>query len=182
MKKKNLVIISIAAVVVITASVLLLTGVIPMKSGNEELEKGKALCYVKYLDTYMLIDKNNVVTGSATECPENLPEISGVSFDHIIVGKKFEPKDEEAYKYALKLVDCLKKNSLNVSEVYVADDLKASVYVGNVKILMGSDVNTEEKINDLRDFYDDLVQLNGTLDMQELSKNNIGYSFRQNKE
>lgn len=182
MKKKILVIICIAAVALITVSILLLTGVIPLKSGNEELEKGKALCYVKYLDTYMLIDRNNVVTGSLTECPENLPEISGVSFDHIIVGRKFEPKDEEPYKYALKLVDCLKKNSLSVSEVYVADDMKATVYVGNVKILMGTDGHTEEKINDLRDFYDDLIQLDGTLDMQELSKNNIGYSFRQNKE
>ncbi|MCQ2529852.1 MAG: hypothetical protein MJ086_01160 [Lachnospiraceae bacterium] len=181
MKKKILIIVSAAAVCVIAFCILVLTGVIQFKSGNEELVKGKALCYVKYMDTYMLLDKNNVVTGSTTECPENLPEISGVSFDSIIVGKKFEPKDEAPYKYALKLVDCFKKNSLGVSEVYVADDMKATVYVAKVKILMGVDENTEEKINDLRDFYDDLIQLEGTLDMQELSKNNIGYSFRQNK-
>ncbi len=181
MKKKIILIVSAAAICVIAFCILVLTGVIQFKSGNKELSKGKPLCYVEYMDTFMLIDKNNVVTGSSTERPEDLPEISGVSFNSIIVGKYFEPKDEASYKYALKLVDCLKKNSLGATEVYVAADMKATIYVGKVKILMGLDENTEEKINDLRDFYDDLIQLDGTLDMQELSKNNIGYSFRQNK-
>jgi len=52
--------------------------------------------------------------------------------------------------------------------------------VGNIKILMGQDVSTEEKLHDLRDFYDDVKGLSGVLDMQELSKNNLGYSFKTN--
>lgn len=181
MKKKIIIIVSIVALCIIAFSILMLTGVLRFKSDKDIASKGSPLCYVEYMDTYMLIDKNKIVTGSVTERPENLPKISGVSFNNIIVGKKFEPKDEASFKYALKLVDCLKKNSLWATEVYVSEDLRATIYAEKVKILMGTDENTEEKINDLRDFYDDLIQLDGTLDMQELSKNNIGYSFRQNK-
>ena len=80
----------------------------------------------------------------------------------------------------MKLVDCIHKSSLEIAEVYVSADQTATMYVGDIKILMGVDESTEEKMHDLRDFFDDVKGLNGVLDMQELSKNNLGYSFKTN--
>ena len=179
MKKKLLIIIPVIAVLVIAAGVLVLTGVIRLPHKQEEAPT-KPVAYLEYMNSYMLIDKDMKVTGSEQEVPEGLPKVTGLSFDQIIVGSKLEVTNKEAAKYAMKLVDCIHKNSMDIAEVYVSLDLSATMYVGNIKILMGQDVSTEEKMHDLRDFYEDVKVLNGVLDMQELSKNNLGYSFKTN--
>ena len=120
------------------------------------------------------------MTGSSEEVPDGLPKVTGLSFEQIVVGSHLDVTNKEAAKYAMKLVDCIHKNDLEIAEVYVSPDLTATLYVGNVKILMGTDVETEEKLHDLRDFFDDVKNENGVLDMQELSKNNLGYSFKTN--
>ena len=179
MKKKLLIIIPVIAVLVITAGVLMLTGVIRLPH-KQEAAPTKPVAYLEYMNSYMLIDKDMKVTGSEQEVPEGLPKVTGLNFDQIIVGSTLEVTNKEAAKYAMKLVDCIHKNSMDIAEVYVSLDLSATMYVGNIKILMGQDVSTEEKMHDLRDFYEDVKVLNGVLDMQELSKNNLGYSFKTN--
>ena len=158
---------------------LVLTGVIRLPH-KQEAAPTKPVAYLEYMNSYMLIDKDMKVTGSEQEVPEGLPKVTGLNFDQIIVGRTLEVTNKEAAKYAMKLVDCIHNNSMDIAEVYVSLDLSATMYVGNIKILMGQDVSTEEKMHDLRDFYEDVKVLNGVLDMQELSKNNLGYSFKTN--
>ena len=179
MKKKLVIIIPAIAVLVIAACVLVLTGVIRLPH-KQEAAPTKPVAYLEYMNSYMLIDKDMKVTGSEQEVPEGLPKVTGLNFDQIIVGRTLEVTNKEAAKYAMKLVDCIQKNNMDIAEVYVSLDLSATMYVGNIKILMGQDVSTEEKMHDLRDFYEDVKVLNGVLDMQELSKNNLGYSFKTN--
>ena len=112
--------------------------------------------------------------------PTDIPKVTGLSFDQIVIGSHLDVNNKETAKYAMKLVDCIHKSSLEIAEVYVSADQTATMYVGDIKILMGVDESTEEKIHDLRDFFDDVKGLNGVLDMQELSKNNLGYSFKTN--
>jgi cell division protein FtsQ len=179
MKKKILIIIPVLAVLVIAACVLVLTGVIRLPQKKEEAPM-QAVAYIEYMNSFMLIDKNLNVMNSLQEPPAALPKVTGLDFEQIIVGEKLEPINKEAAKYAMKLVDCIHKNSLDIAEVYVSLDLNATMYVGNIRILMGQDEATEEKMHDLRDFYDDVKGLSGVLDMQELSKDNLGYTFKTN--
>ena len=136
--------------------------------------------YVEYMDTCMLIDKAGNVIGSTQEPPTDIPKINGISFSTIIIGEPLVASNEDAYAYAKKIVDSLNKNALFMNEVYVSSDLEATMYINSVRILLGSDNKTEDKIHDLRDFYEDVKDLSGTLDMQELSHNNSGYSLKPN--
>ena len=45
--------------------------------------------------------------------------------------------------------------------MYISSDLQATMYINKVKILLGVDDKTDEKIRDLRDFYEDLKDLLG---------------------
>ena len=164
----------------ITACVLFFAGVIPFPDRQEETVPEKAEMYMEYMDAYMLIDETGYVIGSVSEQPEDIPKINGISFTNIVVGKKLEPVEENAYQYAKKIVDSLRKNGIPVNEVYISSDLEATMYVNSVKILLGPDHKTEDKIKEMRNFYDDFKDLSGTLDMQELSNNNNGYSLRPN--
>lgn len=184
MKKSTVIIISVVAVCVIAACVLFLTGVLkfPFLSEKQETEQQSAESYVRYMDSFMLISSNDDVIGSVAEQPADIPEINGISFSQIIVGQPLVPGDEKAYQYAKKIVESLKQNELSVQQIYVSADLEATLYVNQVRILLGTDNKTEEKLKELREFFDEVKDLNGTLDMQELSYNNLGYSFKKNPE
>ncbi|MBR3243443.1 MAG: cell division protein FtsQ/DivIB [Parasporobacterium sp.] len=177
-KKVIIIIISVAAVCIIAACVLYLRGVIRLPWGQSETPEPKAEMYLEYMDEFMLIDSNGVVIGSTSEPPEGIPKINGIDFPTIIVGEKLAPENEEAYAYAKRIVNALKKNSLFMREIYISSDLEASLYINDVCIFLGADNKTEEKLNELRDFIDDFKDLSGTLDMQELSVNNLGYTFK----
>ena len=181
MKKGIIIIISVVALCVIAGGVLILTGVIriPLKQAKKETQK-PVLC-VEYMGAYMLVDENGTVIGSATEKPEDIPEISGISFSKIVVGETLVAAEEASYAYARTIVESLKRNDLFASKIYVSSDQKATVYIDSIRVLLGTDKQTEEKLKELRDFYDDLKGLSGTLDMQELSHNNLGYSLKPDK-
>ncbi len=182
MKKRTIIIISAAAVCVIALCALFLTGVLkfpfPLKQ-KEETPK-EAAFYVEYMNAYMLVDAEGYVIGSAAEQPTDIPEVRGLSFSSIVVGEQLEVQEKAAYEYAWKIVDSLKRNALPIREVYISSDLQATMYVNSVKILLGADNKTDEKLREMRDFFDDFKDLSGTLDMQEVSTNNLGYSFKQN--
>lgn len=180
MKRKLIIIIVAAAVCVIAFCVLFLTGVIKFDKAEVKQDKSQAVAYVHYLDAHMLVGRDYQVYGSEVEAPSQLPEIAGVFFDNVVVGKKLALSNEPLAAYAMRIVESLRKNSISVDQVFVSESLDATLFVGNVKILLGKEANTEEKIHDLRDFFDEVKDLSGTLNMQELSKNNLGYSFKTN--
>lgn len=181
MKKPVIFIIAIAIVAVVTCGALYFTGMLKLPFLEKKPEEKQPVAYVEYIDLYMLIDDEGTVTGSVSEPPEDLIKISGLQYSDIIVGERIAPKNDGAVVYALKIVENLKKNNIPAWEVYIAEDKTAVIFAGNIRILMGHDEKTEEKLRELRDFYDEVIVLSGTLDMQELSHNNIGYSFRQDQ-
>lgn len=181
MRKGIIIIISAVALCVIAGGVLILTGVIHIPFKTAEKEPQKPVLCVEYMGSYMLVDSNGTVTGSTPEKPEDIPEISGISFSQIVVGETLVASEEASYAYAWEIVDSLKRNDLPASKIYVSSDQQATVYTGKIRVLLGADKQTEDKLKELRDFYDDLKDLSGTLDMQELSHNNLGYSLKPDK-
>lgn len=182
MKRKGIIVVVSIALVLIVFCILFLTGVIKINLKSNKDNKpniSHAVCYVKYMNSFMLITAEGDVVASVDTVPEGLPEIAGISYKSIVVGEKIEPNEQKEYKYALKITENFKKNSMKADQVYISSDKSASVHVDDVKILFGKDEDTEEKIRDLRDFYDSLHDLKGTLDMTELSENNAGYTFKK---
>lgn len=180
MKRKLIIVVVAVAVCVIAFCVLFLTGVIKFDKAEVKTDKSQAVAYIHYLDAHMLVEKDYQVCGSEVEAPSQLPEIAGVFFENVVVGKKLSFINEQSAAYAMRVVENLRKNSISVDQVFISETQDATLLVGNVKILLGKESKTEEKIHDLRDFFDEVKELSGTLDMQELSQNNLGYSFKTN--
>ena len=183
MRRKGIIAIISILIVLIVACILFLTGVIKIDIKSDKKDtysKNQAIGYIKYMNACMLVSSDNLVLASQETSPQGITEIQGLEFKSLVVGQKLEPKDQKAYKYAIKIIENFKKNSMDADSVYISSDKTASVYVDKVKILFGKDIDTEEKVRDLREFYDKLKDLDGTLNMTEVSENNAGYTFKKN--
>lgn len=208
--KKAVTVISIICVVIIAAVVLVLTGVIDVKeiygkiSGNktaqaeslsasdesaaaetDETEKNAvqtaAAAWISYMDTCVLVDKNGVITGTTETAPENIMKLSGVDITRMVIGDPVEVSDPEAFEYGMLVANKLAAVGISdKGEVYISSDGSANLYIKNVKILLGKNENLLEKLEALRKFYNKVIDLDGTLDMQELDRNNMGYTFKVN--
>ena len=56
-----------------------------------------------------------------------------------------------------------------------------TLYIANVKVELGKNEYTAEKIAELSNFYDKLVSLSGTLFMQDFDLNNKTFTFKSNQ-
>ena len=87
MKKGALAAVISAAVLVIAICVLIITGVIKINIGGSSGDDKPAAAYIEFMESFMIINEDGLVTGSSLQRPESIPKISGLSYDSIIVGK-----------------------------------------------------------------------------------------------
>ena len=183
--KKKVTIISIICVFIIAGAVLVLTGVIDIGGNKEESVQtdSKAVCWLEYMGNAVLLDKDAQVISTSSQEPENLMKISGIDVTRLVLGEKLEVSDEESLEYGMTIAVKLAGVGIpDVGEVFIASDRTATVYLRSIKILLGDSDGLTEKLEALRKFYDKVIDLDGTLDMQEVDKNNMGYTFQKNEQ
>lgn len=201
--KKTVTIISILCVVIITAGALVLTGVIDVKGLLGKLGKNKqtlpettaaadespettaalsdAVVWISYMDTCVILDKNGIITGTSENEPHDLMELSGINIKKMVIGEPVEVEDPESFEFGLLVTNKLAAVGIpDKGEVFISADKSAVVYLKNIKILLGKNEDIVEKLEALRKFYNKVIDLDGVLDMQELDRNNMGYTFRVN--
>lgn len=185
MKKIIITIIScVAAAAVIVCCSLYFSGVISFSATEDGGVSTTPTAYVEYMDMYLILNEDGVIIKSTMSVPEDdIPQITGLTMGNIITGETLEVSSTSAFDYALRVARQLKSNYiLGVDEIYVSEDEEITIYAKEIKILLGSDEDTGTKIGDLKDFYYTVVELEGTLDMQEVSASNIGYTFKVSSE
>ena len=186
--KKPVVIISIICVLIIAGGILVLTGVIDLKGlfggkskEAESAEVKEAEVWISYMDSCVLLDKYGTVIGTTMEAPEDVMQLTGVYITRMIKGDPVEVDDKEAFDYGLLVTNKLAAVGIpDKGEVFISEDHSAIVYLKNIKILLGKEDDLLEKLEALRKFYKYVIEYDGTLDMQELDRNKMGYTFKVN--
>lgn len=136
--------------------------------------------YTYYAGTYLSLDEDWTVCANTSQKPAEIPEITGVGFERMVYGKTAEPENDFELDYAIRVALNLKKHDIHASRIDYHDRM-ITVNVDNLKIELGKDDKTEDKINDLNDFIDMVSGLHGTLYMQNGDANDYGYTFREDE-
>ena len=182
MKKMIITITSIlAGAALVIFGMLVFAGKISFSMADETaVTDCTAAAYIEYMDMYLIVNNDGIMIQSSLSEPESdIPEITGLVLGNVVTGKTLETSDQEAFEYALNVVAELNKNCISeINEVYISSDGEITIYAKEIKILLGEDEDTSEKINDLKDFYYTVVEMEGTLDMQEVSESSTGYTFK----
>ena len=127
----------------------------------------KALAgYVKYLDTYMYFDKDGYVVESSGIRTQGIPQITGLSFNHVVLGEQLPVEDPQVFSRIMDLTKLLNKYSLAADKIYLHSSGDITIYFGQIKVSMGSDnSHIEDKLQLLPDFLEKLQGKSGTLQM-----------------
>ena len=139
------------------------------------------VAYIKNANQYLYVNKDGYVLEVIESKPTDMPEIKGFEFTQIAVGQPLTCENQATLEYAMKVIKDLRMYSLKMDSVAASEDTQLIMYNGRVKILLGENNRTDEKISDLSNFFDQIEGMDGTLDMKEISDNNLGYTFKKNK-
>lgn len=144
----------------------------------------KALAgYVKYLDHYIYFDKDGYVVESSSVLTDGIPQVAGITFNSIEIGKKLGTGDAELFSRTLDLTKMMDKYGLKVDKIFFHDQGEVTLYFGKVRVSLGSDrTHIEDKVMNLPVFMETLEGKSGVLDMREYDETNGIYIFKSDSE
>lgn len=140
----------------------------------------KALAgYVMYLGRCVYFDKDGIVVETSEEQTAGIPQVTGLSFDHVILHEPLPVDKPELFEEILNITQQLSKYSLTADRIYFDSAYQVTLYFGEAKVALGENEDIDEKIQKLQYILPDLVGKSGTLDMREYSEDAKTYSFEQ---
>ena len=180
MKKRAVIIVLCIIVLAVAAFIYGTAGKGPAPASASEEMKNQAsegVVYVFYANTYLSLDKDGVVCANNSSRPGAIPEIGGITFDSLSYGKKADAAEQTGLEYLIRVACGLQKHGISAERIEYNNRM-ATIYIGNLKIELGKDDKTEEKLTDLSDLIENIRGDSGTLYMQNGNANNYGYTFR----
>ena len=129
-------------------------------------EKGLVGC-VQYMDGYMYFDSSGTIVESSQERKEDVPLITGLTFDSMAVNDTLAIEDEEVYEGMMNLVQLLKKFELTVDRIDLAADNTTTLYFEDVRVMLGKSEYMAEKISEFKDLVPNLSGLKGVLHLED---------------
>ena len=139
----------------------------------------KIIGYVQYKGVNMYFDKDGTIVESSTEEIENIPRITGLKFDYIVLDETLPVGDEKIFHLILDLTQALAKYEVGVDRIYISENQEVTLYMEQVVVELGKNTDMVEKIQSLADMMPNLSGLSGTLNMKEYDENGNGYTFKK---
>lgn len=140
----------------------------------------KALAgYVRYLGRCVYFDKDGIVVETSEEETAGIPQVTGLTFDHVVLHDRLPVDKPELFDEILNITQQLAKYNLSADRIYFDSTYEVTLYFGEARINLGENKDIDEKIMKLQYILPDLLGKSGTLDMREYSEDTKTYSFEQ---
>lgn len=138
----------------------------------------KALAgYVEYLERYMYFDKDGIVVESSKERTPGIPQVTGLSFDHVLLHEPLPVEDKSIFRSILSITQLVNKYNLSVDRIYFGSDDSLTLYFGEVRVSLGAREYLDEKVMMLQDILPKLEGQRGTLRMENYTEDNRNIPF-----
>ena len=140
----------------------------------------KALAgYIKYLDAFMYFDKDGYVVESSSVKTLGVPQITGLEFNHVVLGEKLPVANDEVFNEILNLTMLINKYELVTDKIYFHSSGDVTLYFQDVKVAMGNEPDKlEDKIMLLPNFLAQLEGKSGTLQMENYDEDKGKFTFK----
>lgn len=133
--------------------------------------------YIAYLGRYIYFDKEGMVVESSTVKTAGIPQITGLDFEHVIVGEPLPVENKDIFYDILSVTQTLSKYQLTAERIYFNAKEEMTIHFGNIKVAFGTSSDLDEKIILLQNLLPKLEGKKGTLDIQNYGNNVKIYTF-----
>ena len=127
--------------------------------------------YVDFLGKFMYFDREGIVVESSDEVIEGIPHVTGLKFDYCIVGKPLPVPDPEIFSEILSLTQLLTKDGIETDDIYFGSDGSITLYMGNVRVMLGDMSLIDEKMMRLKSIAPSLEGKKGVLHLENFKDN-----------
>ena len=135
--------------------------------------------YVKHLGAYLYFDKDGYVVECSSVKTAGVPQITGLVFDHVMVGEQLPVEDPKVFENILNVTKLLEKYDLDAEKIYFRGSDQITVYFGDIKVSLGNDSATlEDKLMLLPQLLPSLEGKKGTLQMENYNESGGRYMFQ----
>ena len=142
--------------------------------------------YVRYMSSNMYFDREGIVVESSSQMIEDVPEITGLSFGHIVLNRELPIADNALFNEIMNITQQLNYYGIGASRIDFDSlgNVTVSVKGGDIEVKMGSTADIDSKISVLNDMLPKLEGLKGTLHIENYSDADEGgiYTFEKRKE
>lgn len=122
--------------------------------------------YVRYLGKNVYFDKDGIVVESSDELLDDVPRISGLTFDRLAMHQTLNVDDPAVFDTILSITQLLKKYDLNPDEIRFGANNELYLQLHEVKVALGEGDNLDEKVARVKQLEDDLEDKSGILHME----------------
>lgn len=133
--------------------------------------------YVEYMGQYFYFDKDGTVVESSTVKSAGIPQIMGLSFDHIVLLEQLPVKDTEIFKKILNITQLIKKYEILVDKIYFDTNYNITLYFGEARVNLGKGDQIEEQLMRLKEILPSLSGKKGVLKMENYSSDMKNITF-----
>lgn len=135
--------------------------------------------YVDYMGSHMYFDKDGTIVESSNEVWEGVPQITGLNFQYIVLYKPLPVENETAFTQILNLTQMIRKYNIPVDKIYFDSRFDATLYIGEIRVLLGDKSDMEDKMAELTGMLKELNNLSGTLHLEKYDRTamNPAYPF-----
>ena len=138
----------------------------------------KALAgYVEYLEKCMYFDKDGIVTEISDERTEGVPQVTGLSFDHVLLHEPLPVEDKGIFRSILSITQLVNKYHLSVDRIYFGSDDSLTLYFGEIRASLGTGEYLDEKVMRLQDILPKLEGKKGILHMENFAEDTKNIPF-----
>ena len=135
--------------------------------------------YIDALGQNAYFDKDGFVVELSSEVIEGVPVVSGLDVEQIVVYEKLPIKGKNILKNLLSLTQMLKKYEQVPDNIKYGEEGSYTLQYGEIKVLIGSAQNLNEKIVRLSHVLPKLEGQKGTLHLESWTENTTDITFEK---
>lgn len=134
--------------------------------------------YVSYMSSRMYFDKDGIIVESTNEELPGIPEISGLTFGHIVLHRPLPVENSQIFDEILNLTQQLSMNEISTNRIHFDSNREISLFLGELQVKLGSNEALAGKLSELKDMIRDYPDLKGTLYLNSYDESNSNPMYR----
>lgn len=134
--------------------------------------------YIEYLGNYLYFDKDGIVVESSDIKTSSIPQVTGLTFDHVVLYDVLPVENEAVFNQILDITQLLEKYGIYADKIYFDSNYEMTLFFGSIKAAIGTNEYIDEKIMELKEILPNLEGKSGTIELENYTEDKENTTFK----